>query len=208
MGEKKQILLIGGTGLIGSVVGSLLAQNHNVIRAARSGGDVVLDAESPASVQDCFSRLGLLDAIVCTFGAGAVGRLEQLAADGYMASFRAKVLAQISIVQNGVPHLRDGGSFTLSSGFLSVEPIPGVSAIAMVNAAVDGFCRAAALDLPRGLRINAISPVFTVESLESSGMTDAVAYSPTMTVADTAKSYLAAVEGTFTGRIIDPRQGS
>ena len=39
----------------------------------------------------------------------------------------------------------------------------------LVNGAIDSFVRAAAIELPRGLRINAISPGVLVESLPSYG---------------------------------------
>ncbi|WP_198284092.1 SDR family oxidoreductase, partial [Bacillus cereus] len=56
-------------------------------------------------------------------------------------------------------HLNAGGSITLTSGIISAQPIrDGVNATA-VNAALEGFVRAAALELlPRGLRINVVSP--------------------------------------------------
>jgi hypothetical protein len=38
------------------------------------------------------------------------------------------------------------------------EPMPGTSAISPVNGALESFTRAAALELPRGIRINVVSP--------------------------------------------------
>jgi len=40
------------------------------------------------------------------------------------------------------------------------------SAAAMVNNAVEGFVKAASLELPRGIRINAVSPALLEESVE------------------------------------------
>ncbi len=51
-----------------------------------------------------------------------------------------------------------GGSVTLTSGMLSREPMPGSAAISLVNAGIEGFVRAAALEMPDGVRVNAVSP--------------------------------------------------
>lgn len=40
----------------------------------------------------------------------------------------------------------------------------------MVNAALEDFVRAAALEIKRGIRINVVSPLFAVETLASMGM--------------------------------------
>jgi NAD(P)-dependent dehydrogenase (short-subunit alcohol dehydrogenase family) len=37
----------------------------------------------------------------------------------------------------------------------------------MVDSAIEGFVRAAAIELPRGLRINAVSPTILQESMEA-----------------------------------------
>ena len=57
------------------------------------------------------------------------------------------------------------GSFTLTSGVLSQEPMQGSTSISMVNAGVEGFVRAAALELPRGIRINVVGPPWVTETL-------------------------------------------
>ena len=51
-----------------------------------------------------------------------------------------------------------GGSITLTSGILSREPIATGAAASLVNGAVESFVLAAATELPRGIRINAVSP--------------------------------------------------
>ena len=70
-------------------------------------------------------------------------------------------------MRRGLRHLRDGGSFTLTSGVLSREPEPGTAAISLVNAGLEGFVRAAALEMPRGVRINVVSPPWVRETLQA-----------------------------------------
>ena len=39
----------------------------------------------------------------------------------------------------GLEHVRDNGSFTLTSGVLAQEPMPGAAAISLANAGLEGF---------------------------------------------------------------------
>jgi NAD(P)-dependent dehydrogenase (short-subunit alcohol dehydrogenase family) len=78
----------------------------------------------------------------------------------------------------------------------------GSAAISMVNAGVDGFVRAAALELPRGLRINAVSPPWVTETLKTLRMDPAIG----MPAVEVARAYATSVEGDLTGQILDPRK--
>jgi NAD(P)-dependent dehydrogenase (short-subunit alcohol dehydrogenase family) len=71
----------------------------------------------------------------------------------------------------------------------------------MVNAGLEAFVHAAAQDLARGLRINAVSPGWVAETMAELGM-DAAQGTP---VAEVARAYVAAVEGTMSGEILQPR---
>jgi NAD(P)-dependent dehydrogenase (short-subunit alcohol dehydrogenase family) len=64
----------------------------------------------------------------------------------------------------------------------------------MVNAGLEGFVRAAALDLPRGVRINAVAPGWVRETLVVMKM-DPSAGVP---AAQVAQTYVRAVEGNMT----------
>ncbi len=108
-------------------------------------------------------------------------------------------MGQVNLVTQGLKHIRDGGSFTLTSGLLNEDPIrDGVSA-AMVNGALEGFARAAAIALPRGVRINVVSPTVVEEPLPIFGPyflgTKAVP------VAEAALGYVKSIEGAQTGRV-------
>ena len=76
-------------------------------------------------------------------------------------------MGQVRLALLGVPYLRDDGSITLVTGVLSTEPIRLGASAALVNGALEAFVRNAALELPRGLRINAVSPGVLVESMEA-----------------------------------------
>jgi NAD(P)-dependent dehydrogenase (short-subunit alcohol dehydrogenase family) len=82
-----------------------------------------------------------------------------------------------------------------------MHPMPGSVSISMINAGLEGFVRAAALEMPRNLRINAVSPPWVKETMVKFGMDP----SPGLAAADVAKAYVAAVEGKQQGQILDPR---
>jgi NAD(P)-dependent dehydrogenase (short-subunit alcohol dehydrogenase family) len=55
------------------------------------------------------------------------------------------------------------------SGYIFDDPIRGSSSYAAANGGVEGFVRAAALDLGRGVRINAVSPGMAEDTAEQFG---------------------------------------
>ena len=71
----------------------------------------------------------------------------------------------------------------------------------MVNAALEGFVRAAALDASNGIRINAVSPILVTETATKMGMDQ----TGTMSAIETAKAYQACIAGNRTGKALDVR---
>jgi NAD(P)-dependent dehydrogenase (short-subunit alcohol dehydrogenase family) len=67
-------------------------------------------------------------------------------------------------VRAALPHIADNGSFTLVSGVLGDEVTAACTIGATVNAMVEGFVKAAASEMPRGIRINCVSPTVLGES--------------------------------------------
>ena len=198
-------IIVIGRGIIGSAVADLLEQRHQVIRASRSGGDFTVDARSPQSIADFYGRCGRFDALVIAMGTGKIFTpFWELSPEDYLDAYMDRVMPQINLVRLGLPHLNDGGSFTLSSGFMNKSPIPGFAAITSSNGAIDGFVVGAACDMPRGIRINCVSATFVKETLERFGMSDLSAYT-VMPAASVALAYGAAVESAFSGCDIDTR---
>jgi NAD(P)-dependent dehydrogenase (short-subunit alcohol dehydrogenase family) len=195
------VLVVGGTGTIGSAVAERLREDHTVIVAARRNADVLVDVTSPHSIGEMYAHVGSVDAVVSTVGSAVVGGAGELTEDDYLQSFSKKVLGQISLVRLGLGVITRGGSVTLTGGVLGTEPHPGYAAISMVNAALDGFCRAAAVDLRSRMRVNIVSPVFVAESFANFSPGEF----PVQSAADTASAYVSAVTGSFTGRVVDPR---
>jgi NAD(P)-dependent dehydrogenase (short-subunit alcohol dehydrogenase family) len=199
-----KILIVGATGIIGGAVADLLSKKHEVVRIGNRGGDLQVDADSLDSINALYARTGRFDALISAIGGAVMGPLTKLNAEDYAFAFNNKVMAQINLVRLGLPYVNDNGSFTLSSGFLNKEPMPTFSSVTMANGAIDGFVKGAALDMPRGIRINCVSPLFVVETLQAAGMTNMSGFA-TMIAADTALAYRAALEGASNGMDLDPR---
>lgn len=194
-----KIILVGASGTIGKAVHAELGQRHDIIRVGRSSGDLQADIADPDSIRQLFARTGAFDALVSTAGNVHFGPLEQFTAEQFNVGLRDKLMGQVNLVMLGLAHIRDGGSFTLTSGLLNDDPIRlGVSA-AIVNGGLEGFVRGAAVELPRGVRINLVSPTVIEEALP--------AYAPffpgtkAVPAREAASGYVKSVEGAQTGRV-------
>lgn len=153
-----KILIIGAHGNIGKIVTPALQQNHEVITAGRNSGDVSVDISSIVSLENLFTQTGTVDAVVCTAGDSITSDLLSMTDEKYRTGVQQKLLAQINLVITGLRYINDNGSFTLISGKMGENPAKGSSGKAVTNGAVNSFVLAAALEMPRGIRINVISP--------------------------------------------------
>lgn len=192
------ILHIGASGTLGRAVAMALGENAQLISASRSGSHPV-DLTDPASISTLYESVGTVDAVVCTAGVTPFRPLQELMRADYEAGFKDKLLGQIELVQQGIAHVSDGGSFTLVSGVLAYDPIVTGAVAAAVNGGLDAFVRAAAIELPRGQRINAVSATVFEQAWESYG-DYFPGYKPVDT-AEAARAYVKSVRGKQTGQI-------
>ncbi|MVM34778.1 short chain dehydrogenase [Spirosoma sp. HMF4905] len=164
--QSLNVVVIGASGTIGKLlVQSLQEKGHQVIQVSRSSGDYQADIRDKQSLEALFEKIGSVDAVANAAGEVVAGPFTSLTDDQYALSFRSKLMGQINIVRTALPYLADSGSFTLVSGVLTDEPIAGGTIGTAVNGAVEGFVKAAAHELPRGVRINCISPTVLTESV-------------------------------------------
>jgi NAD(P)-dependent dehydrogenase (short-subunit alcohol dehydrogenase family) len=194
-----RVLVVGASGRLGSAVVSALSERHEVVAASRSGEHFV-DLTNPASIAGLFTAVGPVDAVACTAGKTPYGALTELSSDQWLAGVRDKLLGQVELVRLGMGHVADGGSFTLVSGILSEQPVPTSPIASTVDGGVDAFVRSAAIELPRGLRINAVSATVFAEAWDAYG-----AMFPGATpvpVAEAAAAYVASIEGSQTGQVL------
>ena len=195
-----RVLIVGATGMIGTAVADAFADaGHDVLRASRNG-EVKVDIEDPGSIRAMYEGIGEVGAVISCAGNGAFASLTELTEEQIEYTLGSKLMGQVNLVRFGIDQLDDGGVFVLTAGIFGQRPMPGVPALAMVNGALESFTRAAALDLPRDLRIATISPPFITETAVQMGMpTD-----NTISAADNARIYLEFVSGNDTGAVIYP----
>jgi len=195
-----RILIAGAHGAVGRAAAAELGQRHTIVTVGRSKGDFIADLMKPDSVAEVFAKAGKLDAIVSCTGHTYFGPLETMTPAQFMSGINDKLMGQVNLVLEGLKHIADGGSFTLTSGVLDRDPIrKGVNAAA-VNGAIDAFVMAAAIDLPRGLRINAVSPGLLEESAKKyEGFFPG--HHP-VSSARVGMAYAKSVEGGLTGKAI------
>jgi NAD(P)-dependent dehydrogenase (short-subunit alcohol dehydrogenase family) len=168
--------------------------------AGRRSGTVQVDIQSPDSVRDMYRRAGSFDALVCAAGEAHFGPFETMSETELALGIHSKLLGQIRLVLLGRSLISDGGSFTLMPGYVLDDPIPEATGFAVANGGVEGFVRAAALTLARGVRINAVSPGLAEDSYGQFGR-----YNPgrlPVPMPTIASAFVRSVEGWRTGEII------
>jgi len=196
-----KVLVVGATGTIGRAVVDALSPRHEVLAAGHSQGSLRVDLEDKTSIARLFEATGRVDAVVCAAGTARFRPFSSLSDDDFAFSLANKLMGQVNLVRVGAGAVADRGSFTLSSGVLSHSPMPGSAAISLVNAGLEGFARAAALELPRGIRINVVSPGWVTETLQLLKM-DPSTGTPAAVV---ARAYVQSLEGRQTGTVLDAR---
>lgn len=192
-----KILVIGASGLIGKGVADELAKKHEVIRASRNG-DVQVDVNNPDSISEMYKRVGKLDAVAFAAGKVPFKPLTELTREDFVTGLTDKAIGQIDLVLKGTDYLSDGGSFTLMSGVLAREAILTGAVASAANGAIESFVMAASVELPRGIRINSISPNVLVES---PGYHDYFPGFEQVKLADVVRLYVKSIEGPQTGQI-------
>jgi NAD(P)-dependent dehydrogenase (short-subunit alcohol dehydrogenase family) len=202
--SRLRILIVGASGVLGRAVAAELGARHEIIAAGSKSGDIRLDIADPESIAAGLRAAGPLDAVACAAGAVNFAPLSaiapaSIAQSAYGLGLVNKLMGQVNLTLAAREVLRDGGSITLISGVLADEPIVAGSSASMVNGALESFVRAAAIELPRGLRVNVVSPTVFEESMN--------VYAPffrgfdPVPVLRAARAFSRSVEGRQTGQV-------
>jgi NAD(P)-dependent dehydrogenase (short-subunit alcohol dehydrogenase family) len=138
--------------------------------------------------------------VVSAAGQAAFKPMAELGDEDFAFSLRHKLMGQVNLVRLGLPSVADGGSITLTSGVLAQRPEPGTAAISLVNSGLEGFVRAAALEAPRRIRVNVVSPPWLTETLQAMGRP----LEGSLPAEVVARAYVRSVEGKETGQVISP----
>lgn len=193
-----RVLVVGASGILGRAVTTALNERgHDVVGASRSGKHFV-DLTDLSTIDDLFSAVGTVDAVACTAGVTPFLPFAELTTEHFRAGINDKLLGQVELVRRGLPYVRDGGSFTLVSGIVGTDPIRTGAVASLVNGGLEAFVRAAAIEMPRGVRINAVSPTALEEAWET--------YAPyfpgyrPISAAEAGRAYVKSVDGAQTGQ--------
>jgi NAD(P)-dependent dehydrogenase (short-subunit alcohol dehydrogenase family) len=199
-----RILIVGATGTIGRPLVAALQGKHELVLASRQKAHEKVDISDPASIRALYARVGKLDAVVCAAGDASFKPFAQLTDEDFSFSMGSKLMGQVNLVRYGFDSVNDGGSFTLTSGILAQQPMIGSGAVSLVNSALEGFTRAAALEAPRKIRVNVISPPWITETLIAYKMDPAGG----LPAVDVARAYVTSIEGKQNGAVISPSKAS
>lgn len=197
-----KILIVGGTGLIGKAISKELEKlNHEVISASLNSADLKVDLTNHDSIKKMYCNCANLDAVIACPGAGrSIGKVTNLSISDYKEALKIKGYGQIDLVLTGLKYLKPGGSFTLTTGILSEGKLPNSSCASMVNNTVEGFSKAAALELPNNLRLNVVSPNVITEALDRYG--DFFVGYEGVSLKSVALAYVQSVVGVINGDIL------
>lgn len=194
-----KIIIVGGTGTIGKAVVKELSARHEIITVGHKQGDIQADITNLSSIEKMYQTIGKFDAMISTTGSVHFAALSEFKSEDYAIGLQSKLMGQVNLVLAGLRYINDKGSFTLTSGILSDDPIPYGSSAAMVNGAINAFVVSAAIEMPKNTRINAVSPTVLTESMDKYE-----AYFPgfeSVPGSRVALAYRKSVEGAQTGQV-------
>lgn len=194
-----KVVVIGASGTVGKSVVEELGKRHEIVTVGAGSGQYRADFTDIAQVRAAFAQIGKVDAVVVAAGWLHFAPLADFTPEQFYVGLNSKLMGQVNVALVAREYLNDGGSITLTSGIVADQPIRNGASATMVNAAVEGFVRAAAIELPRGLRINAVSPTVLEESMGSYGPFF-IGFEP-VAGKRVALSYARSVDGAQTGQV-------
>jgi NAD(P)-dependent dehydrogenase (short-subunit alcohol dehydrogenase family) len=171
--DGRRVVVLGGTSGIGfataqaaqregAVVAVASSRQERVDRALasldRGAEGHVVDLSDEAQVRRFFEHFGAFDHLVYT--AGETLRLETLDAvqlDHARDFVNIRFWGAFMAVKYGSPHIRAGGSITLTNGVAGLRPRKGRTLVASICGAMEALTRALAVELAP-IRVNAVCP--------------------------------------------------
>src|SRR5262249_1328326 len=146
MEAEMKIVIVGATGTVGKAVVAATKDRHDVIEVGKADGAMQVDFTDCESIRALFRQVGAFDALVVAAGRVQFRALTEMTEQDMRVGLNDKLMGQVNLVLIGQNHISDGGSFTLTSGTTSHDPIPYGTSASMVNGAIDAFVRAAAIE--------------------------------------------------------------
>lgn len=161
-----RVLVVGGTGIIGKAIVSLLSKEHEVIPVGKNSGEYQVDIEDKASITKMFEDIKDVDGVISATGMAAMGHFLKQTDDDLERSLSSKLMGQVNLIRVGMNYINKGGFIIVTSGAASHTPMPGMSSIAMAGAGLEGYVRGISTENETGIRVNVVSPVLVKETME------------------------------------------
>ncbi|WP_233344944.1 SDR family oxidoreductase [Burkholderia cepacia] len=168
--DDQRVLVVGGSSGIGEATARAFAEAGATVTIAsrdaaklaaskdRIGYGVstgVMDITDDASVRAFLDSAGEFDHVVVSAAQTATGPVRGLALDDAYAAMDSKFWGAYRVAR--AVRIRQGGSLTFVSGFLSVRPSKNSVLQGAINAALESLARGLALELAP-VRVNTVSP--------------------------------------------------
>ncbi|HEY2350308.1 MAG TPA: short chain dehydrogenase [Puia sp.] len=194
-----KIIIVGASGTIGKHIASSLEKGNEIIKVGSKTGDIRADINSPESIENLFIQAGSFDALISAAGDAFFGPLKSMTDKEFRIGINSKMMGQINLVLTGQRFINPRGSFTLTAGVLTYDPVLRGANASAANGAIEAFVRAAAIELEDGVRINAVSPTVVEDS------PDFFPFFPghmPVTMKQVVNAYQKSVLGAITGQVI------
>ena len=176
--EGKRVVIIGGTSGMGLATAKMLLDGGaRVLVTGRSQagldsaqkelgkGAIVVssDARSLTDIDALASRVkaefDTFDLLFVNAGFSIRAPLESMTEAIYDEMFNLNAKGPFFAVQKLAPLINRGGAVVLTTSIANVKGMPGIAAYGAAKAALRSFARMLAAELlPRGIRVNAVSP--------------------------------------------------
>lgn len=168
--DDQKVLVVGGSSGIGEATARAFAEagakvtiaSRDAARLAASKDRIgygvstgVMDITDDASVRAFLDSAGEFDHVVVSAAQTATGPVRGLELDDAYAAMDSKFWGAYRIAR--AVRIRQGGSLTFVSGFLSVRPSKNSVLQGAINAALESLARGLALELAP-VRVNTVSP--------------------------------------------------
>lgn len=117
-----------------------------------------IDLSKEENIRDFFGRIGKFDHLVYTAGENLnLTYLSETDLQKARDFFILRYWGALAAIKYGSPNINEGGSIGLTSGIASQRPGPGWALASSICGAMDGLCRAMAVELAP-VRVNAVAP--------------------------------------------------
>jgi len=162
-----KIIVIGGTGTIGTAVASLLKQNHEVITVGRTSGDYNANLENRDSLNDLFNKIHNVDGVISLAGDAELAPYHSQPEEQIDLAINSKLRGNVDLIRIASNKIKKGGFIILTSGMAANNYMPGASSVSMSLAGLEAYIKAIQIEPYNDIRIQAIRPVIITETMKA-----------------------------------------